>query len=146
MARSSSRGTGTGAGGAAATGGTQQGAAATFTVAPSKKNQGVLDYTSKQDCRLYEQASAGLMSEDKFDSTEDHLQDFLAMLKTRAVSYGWEEQIMMIPTDPADPMGKRLSLLDNHGNLTLAQIQSYEESYINAQDRNRQNMDCLYNA
>ena len=92
---------------------------------------------------MYDKASAKLVS-DEFNCVEDQLHDFLAMLKVRAIQYGWDKTMMMIPLDVTNVSSKKVSLLDEHGSLTFEVIKTFEMTYVQARSRMRQDMDCQY--
>ena len=129
----------------AANSGTQTNTArqTTFNVSPAAANSGLLDYKDKEAVKIYDKASAKLVS-DEFNCVEDQLHDFLAMLKVRAIQFGWDKAMMMVPCDPKDLTSRKISLLDEHGSLTFETIKAYESSYLKAKSRVRQDMDCLY--
>ena len=136
-------GTGDGAGATAAATAAATGTTVPFNVSPAAANTGLLDYKDKEAIKLYDKASAKLVS-DEFDCVEEQLHDFLAMLKIRAIQFGWDKTMMMIPEDPEVATSRKTSLLDAHGSISLETIKNYEMSYVAEKSRKRQDMDCLY--
>ena len=116
-----------------------------FNLTPASAKTGVLQYADKDERMLYEKACSKL-SDDEFDCQEDQVMDFMNSLKQRAREYGWDERIMMIPSDPEDMTSEMISILDAHGSLSMEAILAYEKSYMDKKNRPRQDMQCLYKA
>ena len=117
-----------------------------FTISPAAQFRGILDFKNKTHVKVFENASKRLVPpEQAFDAVETQLHDFLAVLKSRAIKYGWVSGIMMIPMTPGDEASEKRNILESHGSIPIETIRKYEESYINAESRERQDMECLFN-
>jgi hypothetical protein len=110
----------------------------TFSINPTTTNDGDIDFSTKKEKALMKR-HAKSSTVTNFDYVEDQLMDFVSSLKDRAVKYGW---IKRIPADADDQVEN--SLMDNHGLITLDMIRTYEESFIDIQVREKQELNCLY--
>jgi hypothetical protein len=115
-----------------------------FSLTPAAAKTGILSFTDKEEVKIYERSSAKLSS-DEFDCLEDQLMDFMTALKQRANEYGWNG-MMTIAQDPNDATSRKLSILEEHGNLSMEAVKAHEDSYKDAKNRDRQNQVCLYKA
>ena len=116
-----------------------------FSLTPATSIGGIIDYGTSQGRKLYTTATAKL-EEEPFDCVAEDLYSFLKALKDRAREFGWDEPgvgILSIPDDPAHPTEFK-SLIDQHGEIELETIRTFEESYINQAIRPAQDTIQLY--
>ena len=102
-----------------------------FALTPATAIGGIIDYGTTQGRKLYAAATAKL-SEDLYNCNAGDLYAFLKALRERAREYGWETPgvgIMSIPDDHINPMNFK-SLIDNHGEIDINMIRTFEESYV----------------
>lgn len=118
-----------------------------FTISPADSVRGVLDFNKKEHVKVFQNASAKLYPDGQtFDVVENQLHDFLAVLRSRAIKYGWNMGIMLIPSIPAlGNDSEKKNILESHGTIPLSIIRQHEMLYMNAESRERQDMECLYN-
>ena len=119
-----------------------------FTISPASAVTGVLNFKVKEHVKVFLSASKRLYHSDQsFDVIESQLHDFIAVLRSRAIKYGWNMGIMTIPMTPL--LGKdspeKKSILESHGSIPIDTIRKFEMTYMNEESRERQDMECLYN-
>ena len=106
-----------------------------------------LDYRTSEAIKLYSKATARLQEDTLFDANADQLFRFIKSLKDRAVEFGWtlpNRGILMIKSDPADPLGQEFDFLDSYGAVTLELLEQNELTYINKETRKTQDTSMLY--
>ncbi len=116
-----------------------------FALTPAMALDGIIDYKTTRGRKMYAAATAKL-SEDLYDCNAEDLYAFLKALSERAREYGWETAgvgIMSIPDDPANPNGFKL-LINNHGEIDIESIRTFEESYITGESHSAQDAAMLY--
>ena len=116
-----------------------------FALTPATAVGGIIDYSTTQGRKMYASATAKL-SEDLYDCNAEDLYAFLKTLRERAREYGWETPgvgIMSIPDDPVNPTEFK-SLIDNHGEIDIEMIRTFESSYVQGQSRSAQDAAMLY--
>ena len=101
---------------------------------------GLIDMGSKEGTKLFYKAIRPLDEDTSYDCQPDGLKAFLDDLGDRALDFGWNKvgSVLQIPDDHTNPTQNCKSLLTNYGELTMAKIKKYEESYIDAQTRTAQ--------
>ena len=115
-----------------------------FSLTPAQNIDAVLDFTEKSHRALYDKAVAPL-SIDPFDCVNTQLVDFMSALSKKAHDFGWADRILKIPlTLPEDATTEYMDLLTSHAQIPIELIRNYEDSYVNSQTRERQDMHCLY--
>ena len=115
-----------------------------FSLTPAQNIDAVLDFKEKSHRALYDKAVAPL-SRDPFDCVNTQLVDFMSALSKKAHDFGWADRILKIPlTLPEDATTEYMDLLTNHAQIPIELIRNYEDTYVNAQTRERQDMHCLY--
>ena len=105
---------------------------ATFYLAPAQPTWGVIDYRTVERRKPLEKSIAKL-GEDQFDSTAEDSHLFLDTLHEREQEMAWELQgvgIAEIVLDPINPDSDLVNMLNNHGKVTLEQIQQFEATHI----------------
>jgi len=116
-----------------------------FSLTPATAVGGIIDYGTSAGRKLYSAATAKV-EEDLFDCTADDWYGFLRAVKDRAREFGWDHVglgILSIPDDQLNPTSFK-SLLEQHGEITLQEIQSFEETYIAEPSRSAQDSAQLY--
>ena len=111
-----------------------------FAHSPALANIGILDYHTAKGSSIYKQAVKPL--KDEFDCSPSGLNLLLAQLKDRAIMYGWTH-ILSIPPNLNDP-DTTIDIIDGYGQLTLAQVCTHAESYVNDQSRLTQDSSQMY--
>ena len=79
----------------------------TFHLNPAASFRGILDYSTTASKKLYKSATSSLFdTQDKYNCEPDEMLNFLRELDTRAIEYGWNDEIsgiLWIPQDVNDP-------------------------------------------
>jgi hypothetical protein len=88
-------------------------------------------YDSAREQKYFGKATEPM--ETKYDGSAKGLVMFITKVEQKAELFGWEP-ILTIPT----AMMGNLSLLDNYGQITLADIKAHAVTYMNAESRHRQ--------
>ena len=95
---------------------------------------GVIDYSSRQGLAIFSQATRSLYedSADHFNVESAGLQTFLALLRHRGTTCGWDFDV---PQDNADPLNNLLDMTTNHGRFTLQHLRAFSATFITNQSR-----------
>ena len=113
----------------------------TFALTPGQTNQGqLIDYGSSTGIKLWAEATASLPN--KFSGEGKDLNAFSESMLERANKSGWMAQggdIIRI-----NVAGEDINLLTQYGRLTADQIRIFGATYINQQNRQRQNDAQMY--
>ena len=119
---------------------------AAFARTPETRNTGVLDFSAKEDLKLYHQAAKGLYqdTEELFGCEATDFLDFMYLVQARANEFGWSTGFLNIPFDPNNPNQGTTSLIHNYGEISYERILRHEQSYIATHTRNAQDTDMLY--
>ena len=117
---------------------------AEFAITPAQLKSNFLNFKKKDDRNIYQEGKKPL-SIDKFDCDKLQLADFISALERRAMEYGWDKRIMMIPTSK-DLEGEVVlkSIISKHGEITMEMIRKHDKSFAHSKDRKRQDMHMLY--
>jgi hypothetical protein len=104
----------------------------TFPTHPISLDPGAtfFTYESAKERKYFEKATEAL--DTKYDGSAKGLLMFITKVELKSEMFGWET-ILSIPT----AIGT-LSLLNNHGQITIADIHQHAMYYLNAQGRERQ--------
>ena len=116
-----------------------------FSLTPATAIGGIIDYSTSSGRKMYASATAKL-EEDQFDCVAEDLYSFLKALKDRAREFGWDTHgvgILSIPDDPINPSEFK-SLIDQHGEIEIETIRTFEESYIAESVRPAQDTAQIY--
>ena len=116
-----------------------------FSLTPATAIGGIIDYSTSSGRKMYAAATAKL-EEDLFDCVAEDLYSFLKALKDRTREFGWDTHgvgILSIPDDPINPTNFK-SLIDQHWEIELETIRTFEESYIDEPVRPAQDTVQLY--
>jgi len=120
-------------------------AKATFFLCPAASNTGVIDFSTKEGRKLYGDAS-GKLCDDPFSCDPDEYHDLIQVITSRAMEWSWDSGIMQIPTDARIANSPRMSLIHEHGKISIGQIRQYERTYIATPTRHAQDTYMLYQA
>jgi hypothetical protein len=107
---------------------------------------GVIDYSTRQGLAIFSQASRTLFEDpaDLFNVESAGLQTFLALLRLRGTTCGWDFEI---PQDVNLPLQDLLDMVTNHGRFTLAHLRAFSVTFVNNQSRaaqmNMQMVKCI---
>ena len=116
-----------------------------FARAPGLLNPNqVIDYSSDQGIKLYKSATRPLYEDGNlFSVNEEGARDFIGLVGTRARQFSWHDSILEVPVDNANPLGDTLSMLTNHGQLSLDHIREHVATYVAAESRAAQESTAL---
>ena len=108
-------------------------APANFSLVPGDVN-GIIDYSTRQGLAIYSQATRSLFEDpaDLFNVESAGLQTFLALLRLRGTTCGWDFDV---PIDLQQPLQDLLDLSTNHGMFTLEHLRNFATTFINNQSR-----------
>ena len=120
-------------------------ARALFFLCPAASNTGVIDFSTKEGRKLYGDAS-GKLCNDPFSCDPDEYHDLIQVITSRAMEWSWDSGIMQIPTDARIANSPRMSLIHEHGKISIGQIRQYERTYIATPTRHAQDTYMLYQA
>jgi hypothetical protein len=118
---------------------------ATFALTPAQNVNEVLDFDDKAHRAIYEKAVEKLKV-DPFDCEQTQLVDFMSALAKKAHDFGWVDRVMKIPLTLPEVEGETeyVNILTQHAQISFDTIKEYEQSYVSAETRERQDMHCLY--
>ena len=96
--------------------------------------QGVIDFSTRQGLAIYSAATRPLYEDpaDSFNVESPGLQTFLALLRLRAITSGWD---LEVPQDVTDPHNNLLDMTTNHGRLSLEHLRDFCVTFVNLQSR-----------
>lgn len=118
--------------------------APTFFLTPGAvKPDEVLDLSKSDISKMYAK-SASKLSEESFDCISEDLLDFLGNLRDRAKAYGWDENILSVPTDLDKENENRRYFLDHYGEFTIEHLTRWEKRNLAKKERIAQNSVALY--
>ena len=91
---------------------------------------GVIDHSTRQGLAIYSQATRSLYEDpgDLYNVDSMGLQTFLALLRHRGTTCGWD---LEVPQDLADPLANLVDLTVNQGRFTMEHIRQFCETYVN---------------
>ena len=113
-----------------------------FALAPALARQNVLDYTNDPGAiKIYSKAVEPLPT--TLTKTDPNVKVFLNELNKKSVSYGWTN-LFDINIAAAGAVAQPISLLKQHGCISLAQCRASADGYIDADNRDSQNNYQLY--
>ena len=103
-----------------------------FALHPADAIQGVIDLTTCEGIKLYQNATRSFYSDPKdfFNCEAPGLHWFLKEVEGRASRFGWRDAILEIPNDIANPLGGTRNLLTHYGELSLEHLCDWETTYI----------------
>jgi len=86
-----------------------------FALTPARATHDVIDYTTTLGINIWTTATRKL-SEELFDCTPEGLRDFLQLVEQRGNIMGWDNSVLWVPNDPAQPAGAGKEFIKNYGN------------------------------
>ena len=94
-----------------------------FALHPADAIPGVIDLTTREGIKLYQNATRSFYSDpsDCFNCEAPGLHGFLKEVEGRASRFGWRDAILEIPNDINNPLGGTRNLLTHYGELSLDQ-------------------------
>ena len=97
-----------------------------FALHPADAIPGVIDLTTREGIKLYQNATQSFYSDpvDCFNCEAPGLHGFLKEVEGRASRFGWRDAILEIPNDIANPLGGTKNLLTHYGELTLENLRA----------------------
>ena len=105
--------------------------ATTFALSPALHQAGLVDYSTKVGTDIYGKATASL--DTAFSLKKPNLRVLATELSTRALAQGWSD-ILTVNVGASN-----YSLLTQYNFLTVAQVKTHAETYIDVNNRNKQN-------
>ena len=119
-----------------------------FHLNPAASFRGILDYSTTASKKLYKSATTSLCdTQDKYNCEPDEMLNFLRELNTRAIEYGWNDEvsgILWIPQDVNDPAADLRYLPREYGTISIDSITSFERTYLGRELRTSQDSYMLY--
>ena len=90
-----------------------------FALHPADAIPGVIDLTTREEIKLYQNATRSFYSNpaDCFNCKAPGLDGFLKEVEGRASRFGWRDAILEIPNDINNPLGGPKNLLMHYGEL-----------------------------
>ena len=125
--------------------GSNQSEIVAFSLTPATAIGGIINFSTSTGQKMYTLATAKL-EEDLFDCDAEDPYSFLKALKDRAGEFKWDTKgvgTLSIPDDPMNPTEFK-SLIDQHGEIELETIQTFQELYITKSVRPAQDTAQLY--
>ena len=103
-----------------------------FALHPADAIPGVIDLTTREGIKLYQNATRSFYSDpaDCFNCEAPGLHGFLKQVEGRASRFGWRDAILEIPNDITNPLGGTKNLLTHYGELTLEHLRAWEITYL----------------
>ena len=92
-----------------------------FALHPADAIPGVIDVTTREGIKLYQNATRSFYSDpaDCFNCEAPGLHGFLKEVEGRASRFGWRDTILEIPNNITNPLGGTKNLLTHYGEFTL---------------------------
>ena len=119
-----------------------------FHLNPAASFRGILDYSTSASKKLYKSATSSLFdAQDKYNCEPDEMLNFLRELDTRAIEYGWDDEvsgILWIPQDVNDPASDLKYLPREYGTISIDSITNFERTYLGQELRTAQDSYMLY--
>ena len=108
-----------------------------FALHPADAIQGVIDLTTREGIKLYQNATRSFYNDpaDFFNCETPALHGFLKEVEGRASRFGWRDAILEIPNDIMNPLGGTRNLLTHYGELSLEHLRDWETTYIQGVSR-----------
>lgn len=115
-----------------------------FSLTPATHSQGVINYGTAEGMRIYN-AAISKLADDSFDCEPSGLRNFLNLVRDRAINNGWDNSILAIPNDLAQPLGATTNFLDRYSELTMERLKAFGRTYQAQPVRAAQDSIQLYN-
>ena len=117
-----------------------------FALHPADAIQGVIDLTTHEGIKLYQNATRSFYTDpaDCFNFEALGLHGFLNEVEGRASRFCWRNAILEIPNDITNPLGGTKNLLTHYGELLLEHLCAWETTYLHGISRAVQDMAHLH--
>ena len=117
-----------------------------FALHPADAIPGVIDLTTREGIKLYQNATRSFYSDpsDCFNCEAPGLHGFLKEVEGRASRFGWRDAILEIPNDIDNPLGGTKNLLTHYGELSLDHLHAWESTYLHGISRAAQDTAHLH--
>ena len=117
-----------------------------FALHPAEAIPGVIDLTTREGIKLYQDATRSFYSDptDYFNCEAPGLHGFLKEVEGRASRFGWRDAILEIPNDINNPLGGTKNLLTHYGELSLEHLHAWENTYLHGISRAAQDTAHLH--
>lgn len=119
-----------------------------FHLNPAASFRGVLDYSTNASKKLYKSATSSLFdATERYNCEPDEMLNFLRELDTRAIEYGWNDEIsgiLWIPLDVNNPASDLKYLPREYGTISRDTIAGFERTYLGRSLRTAQDSYMLY--
>ena len=117
-----------------------------FALHPADAIPGVIDLTTREGIKLYQNATWSFYSNpaDCFNCEAPGLHGFLKEIEGRASHFRWRDAILEIPNDITNPLGGTKNLLTHYGELSLEHLRAWETTYLHGISRVAQDMAHLH--
>ena len=117
-----------------------------FALHPADAILGVIDLTTQEGIKLYQNATQSFYSDpaDCFNCEAPGLHGFLKEVEGRASHFGWRDAILEIPNDITNPLGGTKNLLTHYGELTLEHLCAWEITCLHGISRAAQDTAHLH--
>ena len=108
-----------------------------FALHPADAIPGVIDLTTREGIKLYQNATRSSYSDpaDCFNCEVPGLHGFLKEVEGRASRFGWQDAILEIPNDINNPLGGTKNLLTHYRELSLEHLHAWESTYLHLNSR-----------
>ena len=108
-----------------------------FALHPAEAIPGVIDLTTREGIKLYQDATRSFYSNptDCFNCEAPGLHGFLKEVEGRASRFGWRDAILEIPNDINNPLRGTKNLLTHYGELSLEHLHAWENTYLHGLSR-----------
>ena len=120
----------------------------TFHLNPAASFRGTLDYTDSASKKMYKSATSSLFdATEKYNCEPGEMLNFLRELNTRAIEYGWDDEIsgvLWIPEDINDQTSELRYLPKEYGVISMEEISAFERTYLGRELRTAQDSYMLY--
>jgi hypothetical protein len=108
----------------------------------------LIDYTSKEGRKFYEQATRSLFPKDEyFDVEPNKFQTLISHLSAWAKDLGFTANggVAMVPEDAANPgAGNPIDTINDYGTASMEQITAWERTFLAQQGRPAQDSKILF--
>ena len=117
-----------------------------FALHPTDAIQGVIDVTTREGIKLYQNAMRSFYTDpaDFFNCEAPGLHGFLKEVEGIASRFGWRDAILEIPSDIMNPLEGTKNLLTHYGELSLEHLRAWETTYLHGISRAAQDTAHLH--
>ena len=117
-----------------------------FALHPTDAIPGVIDLTTREGIKLYQNATQSFYSDpaDCFNCEAPGLHGFLKEVESRASHFSWRDAILEIPNDIPKLLGGNKNFLTHYSELSLDHLCPWETTYLHGISRAAQDMAHLH--